>query len=231
MRSPERRKSWIPNALVLPLVGMGIAYLIHEGVANGEQRQVEPSLPRIGLDAGASGGGAPLPDEKPAPGFTKEVHEYLEAHDAQFRAVGKNPMLVITELVRIKVKEAEVNKSSGIIVRHLPDTELGQPILTTGESKPPYWKVLPPGSKQGVFDKFVLMQDIKTKQVDVWVARHPEGEQTGLEFFAIHHNGEDLIDMHSESSDILGQPLSVQSLLERFLPADSTLTPDLSQSK
>ena len=199
MRSPEK--------IVLAVISaVGIAYLIHQGATSEQQRKVEPNLPSLLVDAGASDESGALPAEKPAPGFTKQIKDHLDAYEGQFRAEQKEWMLIITEPVRIKVKEP-----LGIFVRNLPDQNLGRQV-PTGMDKP-YWKVLPGGSDQGVQDKFVVVQNNETKEVSIWAIRQIN---QGLEFFAIYHQGQDLVDLTIENSP--GQTIPVKDLFERFLP-------------
>ena len=215
MRRPE-----IPTKIAMTLSALGLAALTVQGVIAEQQRQnqVQPNLPGVWEDAGAK----PLKETEALPvqplalNFNQELQKFLEAQDTQFKAIGKKPILVMTELVRIKVKKAEVNELSGINVRNSPDTKLGKPVLANGESKPPYWKVLPPDSDQGVFSKFILMQDEKTGNIDVWVPRQQAGQKE-LEFFAGRKDGQDLVDVSSESKDLVGQPLTVSDLLARFI--------------
>lgn len=203
MRSPEK----IALAVIY---GVGTAYLVQQGVAGEQQRQIQPNLRGIWVEAGAPDTSGALPVEKLAPGFTKQVQEHLEANDAQFKAEGKQWRILITEPVRIKITEPE-----GVFVRSLPDQKLGQ-----------IRKALEYSSDQKVHDKFVMVWNEETKEVSVWVVQ-PSSQ--GPEFFAIYHkiegNYQDLAELTTENSINQGQPILVTDLLQRFFPELSQETP------
>ncbi len=204
MRSPEK-------IAVGVITTLGTAVLVYQGVMGEQQRQqVQPNLPGIWTEAGALDKSGALPVEKLAPGFTKQVQEHLEAHNAQFKAEGKQWSLLITEPVRIKITEPE-----GVFVRSLPDQRLGQ-----------IRKALEYNSDQKVHDKFVVMNDEKTNEVSIWVVR-PSSQ--GPEFFAIYHKIEgkyqELVELTTENSINPGQPILVIDLLQRFFPELSQETP------
>lgn len=222
MRSPEAKNVWLPRVAIGVLSSFGIAYLIIQGAAAEQQRKVEPNIPSVSrwLDTDVRDTAQVLPIEKPAPGFIKKVHEYLEAHEGEFKEANLEwSPIITTELIRVQVKKAEVGKPSGIIVRQLP-LESGQPVLAVGENKPPYWKVLLPESDQKFHDKFIMAWNPETKDASLWVVQ--QGDQ-GLEYYAVllkvGDQYEELTDLTVEDKDNPGQPrvVSAKGLVEWHL--------------
>ncbi len=206
MHSPEAKKVWIPRIAAGVLSGLGIAYLVGQGAAAQQRYQVEPKLPGIWEPAGAAPGKSEtLGTEKSMPNFTKQVKELLDAYNAQFQAENKEPSILITEPVHIRISHPE-----GVFVRSVPDQKMGK-----------IREVLAPDSDLGVQDKFVVVWNEEAQDISIWVARPGDD---GPVFSAIYHKigdqYQELAELTSESTTP-SQAISAFDLVERFFPGFS----------